>query len=111
LSAEAPVIFSIGPIGVTSSMFVTWIVTLGIVIFARIATRKMSEVPEGAQNFWEWLVESLHNFLDEIIGHQLAHRTFWFFATIFVFILFTNWFGLLPFIGTVGWGTPTSKAA
>jgi F-type H+-transporting ATPase subunit a len=109
LPAPAPEIFSIGPLKVTSSMIVTWIVTIGIIVFARFATRRMREVPEGAQNFWEWLVESLHNFLDEIIGHQLAHRTFWFFATIFVFILFTNWFGLLPFIGTVGWGVPTEQ--
>jgi F-type H+-transporting ATPase subunit a len=31
-------------------------------------------------------------------------KTFWFFATIFIFILFTNWFGLLPGVGTIGWG-------
>ena len=109
LPAPAPEIFSIGPLKVTSSMLVTWIVTIGIILFARIATAKMREVPEGAQNFWEWMVESLHNFLDEIIGHKLAHRTFWFFATIFIFILFTNWFGLLPGIGTIGYGTPTEQ--
>jgi len=39
----------------------------------------------------EWMVESLHNFLDGIIGHHLVHKTFWFFATIFIFILFSNW--------------------
>ena len=109
LPSAAPVIFEIGPLKVSSSMIVTWIVTIGIIAFARIATAKMREVPEGAQNFWEWMVESLHNFLDEIIGHKLAHRTFWFFATIFIFILFTNWFGLLPGIGTIGYGTPTEQ--
>ena len=31
-------------------------------------------------------------------------KTFWFFATIFIFILFTNWFGLIPGVGTIGWG-------
>jgi F-type H+-transporting ATPase subunit a len=31
-------------------------------------------------------------------------KTFWFFATIFIFILFLNWFGLLPGVGTIGWG-------
>ena len=109
LPAPAPEIFSIGPLKVTSSMIVTWIVTIGIILFARIATAKMREVPEGAQNFWEWLVESLHNFLDEIIGHKLAHRTFGFVATFFVFLLFTKWFGLLPGIGSIGWGVPTEQ--
>ncbi|RYD78168.1 MAG: F0F1 ATP synthase subunit A, partial [Verrucomicrobiaceae bacterium] len=56
------------------------------------------------QNFWEFLVEGLRNFLESIIGRDLTKRTFWFFATIFIFILATNWFGLLPGVGTVGWG-------
>ena len=89
---------------VTNSMLVTWLVTLGLILFARIATRRMQDVPTGAQNFWEWLVEGLYDFLEGIIGHDLVKKTFWFFATIFIFILFTNWFGLIPGVGTVGWG-------
>jgi F-type H+-transporting ATPase subunit a len=87
-------------------MLVTWIVAIGMIGFAQYATRKIKEVPEGAQNFWEWLVESLHNFLEGIIGHDLVKKTFWFFATIFIFILFTNWAGLIPGVGTIGWGIP-----
>jgi F-type H+-transporting ATPase subunit a len=56
------------------------------------------------RNFWEWIVEGLHNFLENIIGRDLVTKGFWFFATIFIFILFVNWFGLIPGIGTVGWG-------
>ena len=56
------------------------------------------------QNFWEWLVESLYNFLESMIGRDLVKKTFWFFATIFIFILFLNWFGLIPGVGTIGWG-------
>src|SRR5579859_547351 len=94
---------------ITNSMVVTWIVALGLIVFAQVATRRMKEVPDGAQNFWEWLVEGLHDFLGEIIGPQLVKKTFWFFATIFIFILFTNWFGLFPGVGTVGWGVDTPK--
>ena len=35
-------------------------------------------------------------------------RTFWFFATIFIFILAANWFGLMPGVGTIGWGHQTA---
>jgi F-type H+-transporting ATPase subunit a len=98
------VLFHIGKFSVTNSMLVTWIVAAGIIVGAQAATRKIKPVPTGAQNFWEWLVESLHTFLENIIGAQLVKRTFWFFATIFIFILFLNWFGLLPGVGTVGWG-------
>jgi F-type H+-transporting ATPase subunit a len=104
LPANAGEVFTIGPLPVTNSMLVTWIVAVALIIFAQIATRKMKEVPSGAQNFWEWMVESLHNFLEGIIGHTLVRKTFWFFATIFIFIIFCNWAGLIPGIGTMGWG-------
>jgi F-type H+-transporting ATPase subunit a len=89
-------------------MIVTWIVALGLVISAQIATRRMDLVPTGLQNFWEGLVEGLHSFLEQIIGRHLAERTFWFFATIFVFILAANWAGLIPGVGTIGWGHETA---
>jgi len=85
-------------------MLVTWIVAVGVILFARFATRKIQEVPSGAQNFWEWVVEGLYGFLEGIIGPGLVKKTFWFFATIFIFILATNWFGLIPGVGTIGWG-------
>src|SRR5262249_34739524 len=94
------------PLGfpITNSMVVCWIVALGLIVFAQRATRRMEKVPQGAQNFWEWLVEALHNLLEGIIGPHLVKQTFWFFATIFIFILATNWVGLIPGVGTVGWG-------
>jgi F-type H+-transporting ATPase subunit a len=64
----------------------------------------MQRIPAGAQNFWEWLVESLHDFLEGILGRTLVKRTFWFFASVFIFVLSTNWVGLIPGVGTIGWG-------
>lgn len=95
---------------ITNSMVVTWIVALGLIVFARFATRNMKPVPEGAQNLWEWLVEGLHNFLEGVIGSHLVKRTFWFFASVFIFILAANWVGLIPGVGTVGWGHQTAEA-
>jgi F-type H+-transporting ATPase subunit a len=108
LPLYAPTVFRLGPLPVTNSMVVTWIVALGLILSARVATRQMQAVPAGAQNFWEWLVESLYGFLESIVGSDLVKRTFWFFATIFIFILFTNWFGLIPGVGTLGWNVQFS---
>ena len=94
----------IGKFAITNSMLLTWVVAAGIIVFAQLATQEIKPVPSGAQNFWEWLVESLYNFLESIIGRDLVRKTFWFFATIFIFILFVNWFGLIPGVGTIGWG-------
>jgi len=107
LTPDAVKLTQIGPLPITNSMVVTWVVALGLIIFARVATRKVQAVPAGAQNFWEWLVESLYDFLEGIIGGDLVKKTFWFFATIFIFILFANWFALVPGVGTVGWGEAT----
>jgi F-type H+-transporting ATPase subunit a len=106
LPPNAPGIGRTGSSFVTSSMVVTWIVGLGLILFSRYATRKMQLAPSGAQNFLEWLVETLYDFLEGIIGTDLVRKTFWFFATVFIFILFTNWFGLIPGVGTIGWGEP-----
>jgi len=107
LPAAAVQLVKVGPLAITNSMVLTWAVALGLIVFARFATRKIQAVPAGAQNFWEWLVESLHGFLEGIIGHELVKKTFWFFATIFIFILFANWFSLIPGVGTIGRGVAT----
>lgn len=99
------------PLGfpITNSMIVSWIVAVSLIVFAQLATRHMKAVPDGAQNFWEWLVESLYAFLEGIMGTHLVRRTFWFFASVFIFILAANWVGLIPGVGTIGWGHPGAR--
>jgi F-type H+-transporting ATPase subunit a len=93
---------------ITNSMVVTWIAAAALIVFSRVATRNMKQVPDGAQNFLEWLVGGLYSFLEGIIGAHLVRRTFWFFATIFIFILSANWISLIPGVGTIGWGHQTA---
>ncbi|HEV7404551.1 MAG TPA: F0F1 ATP synthase subunit A [Chthoniobacteraceae bacterium] len=111
LPPASPVIGHIGPLPINSSMVFMWIVAIGLIAFAQYATRSIKQVPDGAQNFWEFLVEGLRNFLESIIGRHLTKETFWFFASVFIFILAMNWFGLIPGVGTIGWGTPDAHGA
>ena len=98
----------IGGFPITNSMVVTWIVAIGLIVFARLATRKHdAQVPGGAQNLFEWTVESVYGLLESIIGTHLVRKTFWFFGTVFIFILAANWVGLIPGVGTIGWGHQT----
>lgn len=103
LPQSAEEILRIGSFVITNSMVMVWIVAAFLILVAQLATRKMAVVPSGLQNFVEWTVESLYDFLEGILGKHLVKRTFWFFGTIFIMILFTNWFGLLPGVGTLGW--------
>lgn len=89
---------------ITNSMVVTWVAAVLLIGLSQAATHKMQAVPKGLQNFWEWLVEGLYTFLESVIGKHLVARTFWYFATVFIFILFANWIGLIPGVGTIGWG-------
>lgn len=70
---------------VSNSMIMVWIAVGVIVLFCRMATKKMSMVPAGLQNFAEWAFESLYSFLEGLMGAHLVKRTFWFFGSIFFF--------------------------
>lgn len=101
LSQGAPVLAYIGSIPVSNSMLVSWLVTLVIIFMVRAAAGKISMVPAGMQNFFEFIIESLYETLEGILGAHLVRKTFWFFASIFLFILFANWLSLLPIIGNL----------
>lgn len=91
----------------TNSVLVA-LVVLGIVLwFSRKATTGMTLIPHKAQNFFEFVVEFLFGQVEGIVGAKLAPRVFPLLATIFIYILVSNWFGLLPGIGTIGWGEGT----
>jgi F-type H+-transporting ATPase subunit a len=91
----------------TNSILVAGICTLILLVLSRKATRRMQLVPKGTQNVFEALIESLYETLEAIVGRHMISRTFALLATIFIFILTSNWFGLLPGVGTVGFGQKT----
>ena len=80
---------------ITNSMLVTWIVAIGLIVFVQMATRTMRQVPEGMQNFLEWLVESLYAFSKASSGRTWSSERSGFFASIFIFILAANWVSLI----------------
>lgn len=104
LTPDAVKLFQVGPFVMTNSMLMLWTVGALLLAFGWVATRKMEWVPSGAQNLLEWLVESLYNFLEGVLGASLGRKSFWFFGTLFIFILFENWAGLFPLVGSMGWG-------
>jgi len=103
ISIAAEQIFNIGPIPVTNSMLATGVVSMALGSLSFLATKKMSKVPKGIQNVCEAIVEALLNLTDSITkDRKLSQKIFPLIATFFIFILFNNWFGLLPGFGTIG---------
>jgi F-type H+-transporting ATPase subunit a len=102
LPFSAPIVVDLGFFKITNSMIAMWAVAAVIILVAQLATRRITLIPSGLQNFAETIIESLQGFLANIMGDKLAKETFWFFGSAFIFILFANWMGLLPGVGTVG---------
>ncbi len=88
----------------TNSVLVAGIVVLLMVWATRKATRKISPVPVGFQNFFELVIEFLYGQVEGIVGKKVAPRAFPLLATIFLFVVISNWFGLMPGVGTIGFG-------
>ena len=82
------------------TLVVPWIVALGIIFVVQLATRNVKLVPEGIQNFCRVFGGGFVRLFRSVVGDHMIHRTF-FLATAFIFILFANWFGLIPGLGTI----------
>jgi len=108
LAAEK--LFSIGPIAFTNSMLMMFVVMgLLLIIFSSIA-RKAQIVPSRGQGFLELIVEFLLGLVEGTAGKGLGRRIFPLIAGIFIFIAFSNYSGLLPGVGTIGYWHEESAA-
>lgn len=99
---NAPEIPALG--WISNSIFVAVIVTVGVLMFTRMATKRMELIPGPRQNFVEYLIEFLYGQVEGIVGKHVAPKAFPLLATVFIFILASNWFGLMPGVGTIGFG-------
>ena len=110
LSAKALEIFTVAGVPVTNSMIAGWLAAL-ILIAASLRFRRL--VQDGRHTMFTDTVESLvvflHGFLADIMGEKLAQKTFWLLGSFFIFILCSNWLGLFPGIGSIGWGHETER--
>ncbi len=89
---------------ITNSVVVALLV-LGVLLWAAgKATTGMTLVPHKWQNIFEALIEFLYGKIEDIVGPKVAPKAFPLLATLFIFILVSNYFGLLPGVGTIGWG-------
>ena len=102
-------LFYIGPLGITSAMVTMVAITIGLTLVSYFATRHMKMRPRGLQNFMEKCVEMLRNFIGGMLDKQYVNKYLPFLGALFIFILVSNYSGLLPFSGRLpGLAAPTS---
>ena len=89
---------------VTNSILTSWVITIAIIIAVRVAVGSPKIVPGRGQAVLETALTGLRDLYEPIVGKKAMPMAFPVLVTLFVFIVLHNWSGLLPFVGTVGWG-------
>jgi F-type H+-transporting ATPase subunit a len=103
VSIAPETVFHIGNFPVTNSLLTGWIVMAALIIFAIFFSRTIKAVPGKIQAAFEYVVENLLSYLETVGGSRaVAERFFPIVATLFLYILFSNWAGILPGVGSIG---------
>lgn len=99
-------IFSSGPAWFTNSVLTTIIVDVILLLLALLTRFSLKEVPSGLQNLMETVIEALYGLAESVAGKN-ASKFFPWVATIFLFVIVSNWSGLIPGVGSIGFYHPT----
>ncbi len=100
LAAEE--LFKIGPFSITNS-FVTMIGVMALLLlFGLYVARRATLVPGRLQAAVELVLEFILGLTESAGGKSLGRRIFPLVSGLFIFIMFANYSGLLPGVGTVG---------
>lgn len=101
LAAEP--IFQIGNFPVTNSMLNAWIATVFFILVAFVASRRKTLVPKGIHNAIEAVLAGLLDQAEKVTESRAKAKAFFpLVATIFLFVLVSNWMGLIPGTGSIG---------
>lgn len=102
ISLRAENIFHIGSFAVTNALFLAFFVLIILTVLAVILRKKLSMVPGMIQNIAELIIEESLVTMDAILGDRKASEKYFpLVFTIFLFILFSNWLGLVPGVGSI----------
>ena len=103
-------LFTIGPLEVTGTVTTTWAIILVLTLLSWLATRNLKDVPGPIQNAAEKAVDYLRNYYEGTLGREYARKYFPIFATFFIFIIVSNYSGILPGAGHYnGFHVPTAS--
>ncbi|OGE28756.1 ATP synthase F0 subunit A [Candidatus Daviesbacteria bacterium RIFCSPHIGHO2_01_FULL_40_11] len=86
---------------VTNTLLVSWITMAALITVSILATWKVQLVPSGLQNLFEMIIDFGYTTVSDLAGSQKAKVFFPIVMTFFLFILFSNWLGLLPGFATI----------
>ena len=103
-------LFEVFGLHITNTFFWSIIIEIFVFTFFYFSFRNKKIIPQKIQNFAEWILESLFNFMDSITRERnKTKEIFPIAATLFVLILSCNFIGLVPGIGIFHFLRPPSS--
>ncbi len=102
VSLRAEDILHIGSFPVTNALLLSALVSVVLVVLAVALRKGLSMVPSGFQSVAEMMLEGALGIVDAVLHDRKAsERYFPLVFTIFIFILCSNWLGLVPGVGSL----------
>lgn len=97
ISLKAEPIFHIGSYTVNNSLLLAWLVLAVLAIAGLTYQKRWKLIPGKFQVIVESMLEGAFGLMESVLGNRaLAEKYLPFVATIFIFVILSNWFGLLP---------------
>lgn len=102
-------ILRFGNFDFTNTLLLSLTIIAILFVVSKLITSNLRLIPKKRQGFFEMLVEGILDFMESVLGsRQLAVKFFPLTATIFIFIIFSNWLEILPGLGSVFLRSPSS---
>jgi len=103
ISIAAEKIFSIGGWPFTNSVILGIFVVVLLLSVAFLLRKQLAVIPGKLQSIFEFFIESFLKLMESVFGNRLlAEKYLPLIATIFLFVMLSNWSGLLPGVGPIG---------
>ncbi len=95
-------LFHIGQLPITNTMINVWLAMIIFLVVGIIIKINLSFRPGKFQNFFEYILELLMGYFDQVTGDRKKTMRFMpIVGSVFFFILLSNWLGLLPGTGSI----------
>src|SRR3989344_9352030 len=97
ISLHPEELFTIAGFPVTNSIIVSFAILIFFAVVGILMRRRFALIPGMAQNIAESGIEALLDLMDQVLGdRRKSEKYFPLVATIFLFVLVSNWLGLFP---------------
>jgi len=100
ITLYAEPVLHFGNFYVTNALLTSWVVVILLVIIGISLRSKLRQIPGKLQNLFEIILEGAMDLCDQVTNSRhLTMRIFPIAISVFFFVLFNNWLGIMPFGG------------